>query len=164
MPPLLVAALAPRDRGCLGLAGPCLAAPRPRARRGACSTGRDRHRRLPRRRGTGLVGRSYQLHRPRTGRPVLRRATGPDSRDAGRPLRPSGLEPLGGVYGGVERDPLARDRLALVARLRLQLGIPVEIVHPAVVQVVRRELPAGVLQLLGAGAERLATEMHAGLL
>ena len=35
-----------------------------------------------------------------------------------------------------------------LARLRLELGVPVEVVHPALVQVVRRELAPDVLQLL----------------
>ena len=42
----------------------------------------------------------------------------------------------------------------------LQLGVPVEVVHPAVVQVVRRELAADVLQLLRRRADRLAAEVH----
>ena len=82
-------------------------------------------------------------------------------RDAGGAVRPGGLEPLGHLDGRLERDPVARDRLALAARLRLELGVPVEVVHPAHVQVVRRELAADVLQLLRRRAHRLAAERAA---
>ncbi len=47
--------------------------------------------------------------------------------------------------------------------LRLQLGVPVEEVGPAFVQVVRREAPAGALHLLGRGLVRRAAEGEARL-
>ena len=46
---------------------------------------------------------------------------------------------------------------------RLQFGVPVEIVEPALVQVVRREQPAVAVQVLHARLERHLRRAHAGL-
>src|SRR5689334_7401206 len=49
-------------------------------------------------------------------------------------------------------------------RLRIQLGVPIEIVEPALVQIVRREQAAVAMQLVyGRGVGRLFRE-HLGLL
>src|SRR3954471_11268611 len=48
-------------------------------------------------------------------------------------------------------------------RLRIELGIPIEIVEPAVVQVVRREAPAVAVQVVHARLERHLRRPHLGL-
>jgi len=48
--------------------------------------------------------------------------------------------------------------------LRLQLAVPVEIVHPAFVQVVGRKQPAILVQVVDGGLEGLARRPHIGLL
>src|SRR6185312_16731521 len=54
-------------------------------------------------------------------------------------------------------------RFASEAVLRLQLDVPVEVVQPALVQVVGREAAAVVLQLEGRGPDRAAARMHVRL-
>src|SRR6266536_4839519 len=46
--------------------------------------------------------------------------------------------------------------------LRLEYRIPIEIVEPALVQVVRREQPAVAMQVMHAGLERHLRRPHAG--
>ena len=45
-------------------------------------------------------------------------------------------------------------------RLRIELGVPVQIIEPAVVQVVRREQPAVAVQVLHRGLERRLRRKH----
>src|SRR6266508_6874748 len=47
--------------------------------------------------------------------------------------------------------------------LRLQLGVPVEIVEPAVMQIVRREAPAVAVQMIDGRLERHLRRPHPGL-
>src|SRR6266545_4052971 len=47
--------------------------------------------------------------------------------------------------------------------LRLQLGVPIEIVEPAVVQIVRREAPAVAVQMIDGRLERHLRRPHLGL-
>src|SRR5690606_5650353 len=50
------------------------------------------------------------------------------------------------------------------AGLRLQFDVPVEVVQPAPVQVVRRKAPAALLELVAGGPARAAPHGHARLL
>lgn len=57
-----------------------------------------------------------------------------------------------------------KSRVAVLKGSGLQLGIPVKIVHPAFVQVVGREQPPVIVQVLNRRLERLLRREHARLL
>src|SRR5260370_32004836 len=48
--------------------------------------------------------------------------------------------------------------------LRIEFGIPIKIIQPAVVQIVRREQPAVAMQLMHRGCERQLPRKHPSLL
>src|SRR5262249_2736756 len=69
------------------------------------------------------------------------------------------------VFGASFLLPAAErsaDRATRLA-LRLQLGVPVEVVEPALVQIVRREAPAVAVQMIDARLERHLRRPHLGL-
>src|SRR5712671_3642869 len=82
------------------------------------------------------------------------------SRDRPRPLVKRGRK---GYHG---RSPwlVSAYEVAPGSPLRLQHAIPVEVVEPAVVQVVGREQPAVAMQVVHRGLERHLGREHAGLL
>ena len=48
----------------------------------------------------------------------------------------------------------------MIALLGFKLAIPVEKIHPTVVQIIRRKLPPRVAQFFGGGLTRCFTEVH----